>query len=189
MSSRPTLLLPLFSPFFAAALFAGPVHASPCADLFAATAPAALKLEYSEFDQTPGKGFRALAEKGCEKEAADLIEQYIEQNKAGQSSLRWHLAQTRALAGQKEEAIKHARTSLWPEAAAAGQSFKWNDYVLGTIAFLEGDKAKLIEHRDRVADYINMHKSNRGNLGVLNQLVANFGKPYKEALSMAPAAR
>jgi hypothetical protein len=185
MSSRTTLVLPILT----AALLAGPAHASSCAALFAETAPAALKLEYSEFDQTPGKGFRALAEKGCDKEAADLIEQYIEQNKAGQSSLRWHLAQTRALAGQKEDAIKHARASLWPEAAATGQSFKWNDYVLGTIAFLEGDKAKLIEHRDRVADYINMHKSNRGNLGVLNRLVANFGKPYKEALKSAPAAQ
>jgi hypothetical protein len=174
----------------AAGLIAGPVHASTsaaCAAQLKEVAPSALELEYGEFEKQHGKGFRALADKGCHKEAGDLIEQYMGRNKETPVHLRWHLAQMRAMAGQKEEAIKHARATLWPDATAAGQSFKWNDYVLGTIAFLEGDKAKLTEHRDRVGAHARANKGNINNVVVLSQLVDNFGKSYKDALAPLPA--
>jgi hypothetical protein len=173
-----------------AGLIAGPAHASTspaCAAQLKEVAPAALELEYTQFEKQNGKGFHLLAEKGCHQEAGDLIEQYMGRNKNTPVFLHWHLAQMRAMAGQKEEAIKHARATLWSEAAASGQGFKWNDYVLGTIAFLEGDKAKLIEHRDRVGSHARMNKGNITNVIVLNQLVDNFGKSYKDALAPSQA--
>jgi hypothetical protein len=175
---------------FAAALVAGAAHASTspaCAAQFKETGPTALALEYPEFERKKGNGFHALADKGCHKEAGDLIEQYMARNKDVPVHLHWHLAQMRAMAGQKEEAVKHARATLWPDATASGQSFRWNDYVLGTIAFLEGDKAKLIEHRDSVNDHVRMNKNNIANIAVLNRLIDNFGKPYKDALAPSQA--
>ena len=68
-----------------------------------------MSLSYEEFDQTPGKGFRVLAIAGCNAEAASLIQAYIATNDAPQKSLRWHIAQLSASAGDYQTAISSAR--------------------------------------------------------------------------------
>jgi len=71
-----------------------------------------MSLSYKEFNQTIGKGFRAMIGGECDKDTADLIEKYIEVNNAKQSSLWWHIAQTRAHANDYIAAIKWSKTVL-----------------------------------------------------------------------------
>lgn len=141
-----------------------------------------LSLSYEEFDQTMGKGFRALSGAGCERHAADLIEAYIEAIGAEQSSLRWHIAQLRASHGDSSEAIKYARTSLMDEEKAAEIPLRWNDYVLATIAFLEKDRDALVLHRDRVAEGVEEHQGNAMNLRLLDAMIEHFDASYSEVM-------
>jgi hypothetical protein len=101
-----------------------------------------MNLSYKDFDQTMGSGFRVLSAQGCHSESAELIERYIEHNSAEQSSLRWHIAQARAMAGENAEAIRYARTTLLEEEDFSERALRWNDYVQATIAFLEGNREK-----------------------------------------------
>ena len=140
-----------------------------------------LNLSYKEFDQTEGKGMRALAYAGCAKEAADLIVAYIKKNDAKQSSLFWHVAQQRASDGENAEAIRYARQSLAKEEDLSKRPLRWNDYVLATIAFLEKDKEKFLQHRENVAQGKDLHFGNAMNLKLLDGLLKNFDKNYKQA--------
>jgi hypothetical protein len=140
-----------------------------------------LGLSYKEFDQTLGKGMRPLTHMGCSKEAADLILVYMQKNKDFTSSLTWHVAQQRALQGENVIAAQYARMSLKETEDFATQPLRWNDYVLATIAFLEHDLAKLKIHRNKVAEAKESFWGNEMNLKVLDKLVENFGKGYREA--------
>lgn len=140
-----------------------------------------LDLSYEEFDQTMDSGMRILSAKGCHSETADLIEAYIEHNQATQSSLRWHIAQHRATAGEYEAAVESARSVLKDDEDLEQNPFRWNDYVLATIAFLNGDRESLVHHRDKVAEGAELHHGNAINLKLLDRLVDNFGKSYAEA--------
>ncbi len=142
-----------------------------------------LSLSYQAFDQTPGQGFRVLAEMNCEKRAADLIEAYIEANNAEQSSLRWHIAQLRAAHGDYDSAIDYANQSLLKKENFAERALRWNDYVLATVGFLEHDKDKLVYHRDRVAAARDEHPGNAMNLRLLDNLIQYFEYNYKYATS------
>lgn len=147
-----------------------------------------LALSYKEFDQTMGSGFRALAEQGCERHAADLIEAYIESTGAEQSSLRWHIAQLRATHGDYDEATRYARASLSDNEDLSEHPLRWNDYVLATIAFLEKDRDALITHRNRVAEGVDEHRGNAMNLRLLDALIEHFDLSYDEAMkALAPA--
>jgi hypothetical protein len=140
-----------------------------------------LVLSYEQFDQTEGMGFRVLAAKGCEKEAADLIVHYIESRKATQSSLRWHIAQLRATAGDYPEAIKYAHSVLGEKEDLVRNPLRWNDYVLATIAFLEHDKQSLQIHRERIAQGKTEHFGNELNLRLVDSLVKHFDRDYRYA--------
>ena len=170
------------------AFVAFPAHAEvACESLYQQHLESDLSLSYEEFDQTMGSGFRALAQAGCEREAADLIEAYIEATGAGQSSLRWHIAQLRASHGNRVEAVKYARESLREDEDLSRHPLRWNDYVLATIAFLEKDREALVMHRDRVAEGVDAHRGNAMNLRLLDALIENFDASYSEALrSLAP---
>ena len=153
-----------------------------CEKLFQQHLETDLSLSYQEFDQTMGGGFRALAQAGCEKRAADLIEAYIEATGAEQSSLRWHIAQLRASHGDDAEAIRYARASLRENEDLSEHPLRWNDYVLATIAFLEKDREALIDHRDRVAEGVDEHRGNAMNLRLLDAMIENFDASYSEAM-------
>lgn len=141
-----------------------------------------LSLSYQAFDQTMDGGFRTLANAGCQKEAADLIEAYIEATGARQSSLRWHIAQLRASHGAEQEAIEYARASLTDNEDLLEHPLRWNDYVLATIAFLEKDREALKKHRDRVAEGVDEHRGNVMNLRLLDALSEHFEASYAEAM-------
>lgn len=153
-----------------------------CQSLFEKHLESDMRLSYEEFDQTMGSGFRALGAKGCHKEAADLIEAYIQENSAQQSSLRWHIAQLRAMHGANEAAVEYAESSLLEQEDFSKRALRWNDYVLATVAFLEGDRERLVHHRDKVAEGVGEHPGNELNLKLLDALIENFGADYATAL-------
>ena len=165
------------------AFFSGPSFSNSCTDQLNEHLKTDLNLSYKEFDQTMDSGMRVLASQGCHSEAADLIEAYIDHNNAKQSSLRWHIAQLRATAGENSEAITSAKLVLIENEDFSKRKLRWNDYVLATIAFLEGDKTTLMIHRDNVALARDEHFGNELNLKLLNGLVIHFGKSYEYATS------
>ena len=154
-----------------------------CEQLFAEAMTTDMSLSYEAFDQTPGEGFRRLAERGCPGEAADLIEAYITATGATQRSLVWHVAQLRAEQGDYDSALRHARLSLVDEETARGTTLRWNDYVLGVIAFLERDKPALRRYRARVAEGDDEHPGNGMNGRVLDALIDGFDQDYSDAIA------
>lgn len=176
-SSRVAVVLLLM-----ASLTALPSAAADCPALLTEHRATDFKLSYQEFDQTMNSGFRVLAAAGCDKQAADLIEEYIRVTGATQNSLRWHVAQLRATQGDYAEAIKFARTCLNEKEDFSAHPLRWNDYVLATIAFLQHDRPALQQYRDRIAqgkDY----KGNAINLRLVDSLLRNFDQDYKYATS------
>lgn len=160
----------------ALALINSPLFAETpdCAALYEEHKNSDLTLSYKKFDQTMGSGFRVLAGAGCQKEAADLIEEYIDVNDAKQSSLRWHIAQLRAGHGDYAAAIEYAHTVLLEEEDFSERPLRWNDYVLASIAFWEKDKEALVTHRDRVEEGLEEHPGNELNLRLLDALIKHF---------------
>jgi len=144
-----------------------------------------LSLSYKEFDQTMGQGFRSMLKDGlnCHKEVAQLIEKYIEVNNATESSLRWHVAQSWAHAGDYDKAINWSKTVLLEKEDFTERALRWNDFVLANIAFFEKDKQKLIQQRNNVAAAKEEHFGNQLNSKFLDSLIKHFGKPYNYAVN------
>jgi len=99
-----------------------------------------LNLTIDEFDQTENGGFRSLGDKGCFKEAGDLIELYIKKHNSRDLTMRWHVAQLRALSGDNKKAAESGRLSLVESEDFNKSPLRWNDYVLASIGFFEGKK-------------------------------------------------
>ncbi|MEJ0007058.1 MAG: hypothetical protein WDM77_12025 [Steroidobacteraceae bacterium] len=140
---------------------------------------AVLALGQSAFDQDMKGGWRALADRGCLTEAADLIRDYRLLHKPQRGStqaiiLYWHEGQNRAMSGENEAAIALFDSSRALDAGSAA----WNLYVDATIFFLKNNKAALLAARDAMASL-----GSTPNLRVVDNLLACFGRPYKEAYS------
>lgn len=155
------------------------IKAIACADSLEKTRVSTLELNLREFDQNPSGGWRTLYNENCFVEAAELIDAYIEKHKLfNNTQLYFHAGQLFALAGDKASAIVKLRRSLLPASVRSG-SFLWNDYVLGTIAFLERDKAALQSH-------LEVLKAKQGvnvpNIRVLQLLADRFDMPYGDAI-------
>lgn len=156
---------------------------------------ALLALEYGAFDQDPKLGWRSVADRPeCRLEAADLLREYHERLRArgepviwetqqgavtlsetGEVGiLYWHEGQLRAFAGQTAEAVTLFRKSLRP----AGKNYgAWNQYALGSIAFLEGDLQEL----ERNANVLQEYDPASLNLKVLQRMIHCFGTTYAHA--------
>jgi hypothetical protein len=160
-----------------------PAAAPDCATMLEQAQRLARSQTYEQFDQAEDTGFRLLARAGCFIEAAALIEAYAAQRGGHAEILQWHAAQMLAKAGRYEAAVGKARLALLKQDHA---SFRWNDYVLGTIAFLEHDKPALERHRDRVAAAAATHPENLANLRILDRLIERFDEPYAIAVSVSP---
>jgi hypothetical protein len=141
---------------------------------------------YDGFDQRPGRGWRAYADQGRHREAAEFIERYL----AGQGgledwqkvNLHFHAAQCHALSGEPAGVdkalahLQHARhKSEYPESPV-----RWNDYVDATEAFLRSDLKALKAARARIAAGPKTD-GKAPNLDVVDRLIERFGKPYAEA--------
>ena len=106
---------------------------------------AMLAMEPDAFDQDLEGGWRPLADRGCQREAADLLTAYAAQPKAaGRNIILWHAGQMRAEAGQYPQAIALMQRTYAPKDTDPGY---WNAYVDGTIAFLQRDRAALEKAR------------------------------------------
>lgn len=176
------LALP-FAAMSSAAFAQTPAAAPDCVTMLAQSQRLAVSQSYEQFDQAEDAGFRSLAKAGCFFEAAALIEAYSAQHDGHTEILQWHAAQMLAKAGRYEAAVGKARLALLKQEHA---SFRWNDYVLGTIGFLEHDKPALERHRDRVAAAAATHPENLANLRILDRLIERFDEPYAIAVSVSP---
>ncbi|HEL5040507.1 TPA: hypothetical protein UOA93_002294 [Stenotrophomonas maltophilia] len=163
---------------------------------------AMLAMEPGQFDQDLAGGWRPLADRGCTREAADLLSAYGALPKAeGNVIITWHEGQLRAELGQTAQAITLMERSHKP--VNAGDPGYWNAYVDGMVAFLRQDRGALEKARARlvaiptptamaenIKDGRYQFTTEGGqqvqmpwppNLDVLDGLLRCFGKPYTEA--------
>ncbi|MEL6666736.1 MAG: hypothetical protein AAFQ24_11395, partial [Pseudomonadota bacterium] len=91
------------------------------------------------------------------------------------SLLYWHEGQIRAFQEQTEQAIELFALSLKPEHE---NRRNWNEYALASIAFLQQDFPELLRQRTKM---VSGDRQQDINLGVVDGLIACFGKPYAEA--------
>lgn len=150
------------------------------------------RFDRNAFDQDMEGGWRPLAMRGCDLEAAELIREWRHQKRDHASILYWHEGQLRAQSGQTEQAISLFRlTYKSPDDDA---DFGWNHYVDGTIAFLsrnEKELATAIERLTKVPEPDNNRFTRPDgtvvemdwppNLDVLRAFERCWDKPYNEA--------
>jgi hypothetical protein len=179
---------------------AAPVPATVANDACAYDREAMMALSPDAFDQDLSGGWRALEEKpGCTEAAANLLRDWREAHRAelkiGDLHINyWHEGQLRAgLDGQTQRAVRLLLAGVNPQVEGDG----FQDYALGTVAFLNGDRAGLEAARARLAatpepeNWAEVTASFREkygvqikwpmNLEVLDGLIACFGKGYDEA--------
>lgn len=159
-----------------------------------------MSLSQDEFDQAPGKGWRAIAGRNnCDLAAADLISDYIKNHKITSELLYWHEGQLHAFSGDYNGAIS---IMLHSYKNAKHDETGWNYYVDATISFLKHDKSKFEKYKNKLSEvppaaglpmptngFIEL-KSATGskmkmawpiNIDVLNGLDKCFDKPYTVA--------
>jgi hypothetical protein len=144
-----------------------------------------LKLNYNDFDQDPNGGWRKLYHPDCFFELAGLIDFYHLhhfQNLLDWQNwlLYWHAGQLYADDNNYDLAIDRFSKSI-NSTEPADDPFKWNAYVMASIAFLKGDFQNLIKFRDELAAAQDPHRLN--NLKIVQNMVICFGEPYKEVYS------
>ncbi len=180
---------------------AGPVPTPPEAikiDLHCVEDRAAfMAMSYWEFDQSP-EGVRSVLDKpGCRHAGADLIRDYhaalrakgepvthvfpegemVFSDNGEVTMLYWHEGQARAMDGENKYGTELFRLSIEP---AAKSYAGWNEYVRASIAFLEGDLDTLKAEREALSSKVGPGYGDL-NLGVVDGLIACFGRSYKEA--------
>lgn len=146
-----------------------------------------LNLDFERFDQTAGSGWRILASAGRYLDAAQLIDAYIQRNPAlegpRRQALFFHAGQMYAFAEKYGLARERFLASLSPDESRSSP-IRWNDYVRGTVAFLERDRPSLTFHRNQVADGPSIDGI-KPNLNFLDSFLENFGNSYAYAYTHA----
>ncbi len=144
---------------------------------------ALMKLDYISFDQTlPNGGWRGIQDSF---EAAKVLDAYNLQNSdvMSESEVRvifWHAGQSYAMADITEVAIARFQSAYNPKESSA-DTFKWNAYVRGSIAFLKRDRKTLQAARDEM--YAADPSDENRNRVVLDAFLRCFNKTYREAYS------
>lgn len=140
-----------------------------------------------EFDDKPGRGWRAFAEKGRYAEAGQVIEAYL-RGHGGLSaeriaSLHFHAAQNHAWHGTNaamQKAFDHLEKARRKE--TKDTTGNWNSYVNATEAFLKKDLAALKLAREQLAKT----PSRNGQipyLAIVDRLIRMFDDNYRRAYS------
>lgn len=142
----------------------------------------ALKLSWDEFDQQSASpvSFRAIANRGCKREAGELVLYYLAHkgglNESQQRLSRFHAGQLLAEAGEEARALELIRSAYWPE-QPGDSPLDWNTYVAGVVAFLEKNRTALILARERLEK---AGGSNLINARVLKRMEKCFDKSYAD---------
>lgn len=144
-------------------------------------------LSFDDFDQrgTLPSASRQLFNAGCFREAAEATTDYLIRGPVPtpgqQRVLLFHLGQFLAHAGEERRAADFIAATRRPDDPDDPNPLRWNDYVLGTWAFLVKDRATLIAARDRVL--AGEGEGNAMNGGFLAGLERCFDRPYRVATS------
>ena len=181
------------------ALFAGGCVSRPAAADCAYDRAAMFALDQQAFDQDLKGGWRAVANRGCYRQAADLIRDYRKVHPEQPKILYWHEGQMRANAGQVRRSIP-----LFEQAKDAGVASPWNLYADATIAYLRRDRAAFDRAREalyaipeppffaRQAEEVERQLGFRPtwpqNHETVDRLAACFDQPYEEAYACPRSA-
>ena len=147
------------------------------------------QLSFENFDQigTLPSSWRRLAEAECNAEAADAILDYLINGPILTPSqhrvVLFHMGQTLALMGEERRAadfVVASKTTATTQVTK--ETLNWNDYVIGTWAFLTKDRALLIKSRDVV---LASGPRNTKNASLLEALERCFEKPYRIAYNVS----
>lgn len=160
--------------------------------------PALMALTPDRFDQDMEGGWRPIGSRpGCEAAAATLLHDYREAHRSSLTEAElhisyWHEGQMRAYAGETRGAVPFLLAGVSPHGLN-----DFEDYALGTAAFLLRDRPALASARARLAalpqpaDWGETQAEFRKkfgsapswppNLNVLDGLLACFEKPYAKA--------
>ena len=138
---------------------------------------------YRAFDQTENKGWRGLANDEHYLEAGQAIDEFIAEN---ESLMQWqvrnlyfHGGQMFALADKSIVAVERFNKAIYAD-QPVDYPILWNAYIRATVAFLENDKAQLVEMRDKIENGPEFQGVTR-NLDVVNKLLENYGSSYADA--------
>ena len=144
-----------------------------------------ISMNFQEFDQTKGKGFREFGEKNCYFEAALAIDAWRTHHESGLEDwqnriLFFHGGQAYANVDKSLNAIavSHFQKSKDPNESTE-QELKWNAYVEATIAFLNKDKPFLLIKRNEVA--VSKNEYNMRNLAIVDRFIKCFDQSYFDA--------
>ena len=151
---------------------------------------AVLKLSFTDFDQTEGKGWRLLYVSKCYAAAASLIVEYIDrypERASEHNMLPFHAGQMLAMSGNYRESVRYLKLGYTQRES---KIVDWNAFVDAHVAFIEKDAEKLEAMRARIAMQPAM-KSGPGvpdwaigkriNLDVVDGFLACFDKPFHVA--------
>lgn len=143
------------------------------------------KLSFDDFDQkaTLASTGRKLMERGCADAAAEAWADYLIRGPIPlpnqQRVLLWHLGQALAIAGDEKNAARVMAATRKPDPSPPESGpLNWNDYVVGTWAFLVKDRLLLERMRDAVR--ASPGPGNKMNGDLLAAMARCFDRPYSE---------
>jgi len=180
---RATALLAGVAVIFGTASVAHAQDAGSC-QLTAADKIANAKLSFDDFDQkgiTPST-WRQFENRGCHEVAVAAAEDYLVNGPvlsvSQKQDVLFHVSQSLAMMGRNAEAAYLVAAAIPPDRANHGD-LDWTTYLIGTWAFLVGDKPLLDTSSATMAK--EPGEPNRIDGAVLRGLSACFGKPYAVA--------
>ena len=144
-------------------------------------------IEFSVFDQGLDShlSWRCIAYQGDFIGAQELIDKYLVINQPGLEqfeirALNFHSGQLAASDGRYEEAIQKFYKAI-DDSDRTAHFLSWNEYVLGTIYFLQGDIKKLAQEVEKIeARNIEMDIH---NLRILKNYLRCPNETYKNVYS------
>ena len=152
--------------------------------LTAADKAANAKLSFDAFDQkgVSPSTWRQLENRGCHEGAVAAADDYLVNGPGLTASQKedvlFHESQSLATLGRNEEAARLVAAAIPPDHASHGD-LDWTTYLVGTWAFLVGNKPLLDASSATMAK--EPGTPNRIDGAVLRGLSACFGKPYTVA--------
>lgn len=115
---------------------------------------ALLSLPWQQFDQTLNSGWRVYSGRHEYRAAADVIEAYLKQHQEltvrQRAASHFHAGLMRVRDGRTPAGLAHMKQAFVPD-NTPGLSDDWNIMVSAHIAFLTGDRARLVALKQQVA--------------------------------------